>query len=192
MLSIHEESQDRSATAEELDRPSPRCCTASQQISRESSLSREKLLQPQQHSHQGRIHQHCWRTGPVLLLTRSSLGLRREGLALLTHKPGPFSFLYMFATSDWQIWGYSAFQNENPGAQTLQSAVLSLTSQVRNTAHNIQTASTRRDPAKEEEIQWPTASCLLHFLLCTHLLQLFEATGSQERVLAWKFLGRII
>lgn len=107
-----------------------------------------------------------------------------EGLALLTHKPGPFSFSNIFTATDWHILGYSAFQNENPGAQTLQSAVLNLTSQVRNTAHNIQTGSTRMDPAKEEEIQWITARCLLHLLLCTHLLQLFEATRSQERVLA--------
>lgn len=139
---------------------------------------------PTQHlqkgSHQSRVLQHLLKNR---LQGSAHHILTWEGLALLTHKPGPFSFPNTFTATVWQILGCSAFQDENPGAQTLQSAALSLTSQVRKTAHNIQTGSTRRDPAKEEEIQWTTASCLLHLLLCTHLLQLFEATQSQERVL---------
>lgn len=136
-------------------------------------------------SHQRRIQQHLLKNR-LQCSCSPDPHLALEGLALLTHKPGPFSFSSIFTATDRHSLGYSAFQNENPGAQTLQSAVLSLTSQVRNTAHNIQTGSMRMDPAKEEEIQWITASCLLHLLLCTHLLQLFEATQSS----GLKILGK--
>lgn len=84
--------------------------------------------------HQSRVHQH-------LLDNRLQCSCppdpHWEGLALLTHKPDPFSFPNVFTATDWRIWGSSDFQNESPGAQTLQSAALSLTSQVGNTAHNI-------------------------------------------------------
>lgn len=89
MLFIHEESQqDRNARAEELDRPSPRCCTTTQQT------SREKLLQPKQLLWSEPWPSTATRAGftrktpgkdspaeeqvPVLLLTRSSLALGRD------------------------------------------------------------------------------------------------------------------
>jgi len=140
-----------------------------------------------------RPHQHPLKNQAPVLPAHQVLTWPCEGLEVfITNQALLLQHLHDYQLAEeWQILDYPVFQNKSPGAQTVHSSALFLISHLglETQPSDIQTGSTRRDPAKEEEIEWTTAICLVHLLLCTQVLQHFKATQSRQ-IPGLKTLGK--